>query len=73
MDEPKIVLYSTGCPMCEMLKRELKKKSINFDVCSDMTIMAEKGIDKVPILEVDNNKFDTKAALNWMKNGGVIA
>lgn len=54
----KIVLYSTGCPRCNVLETKLKNKGIDFEEINDTKLMIEKGFDSVPILEVDGNYMD---------------
>lgn len=54
----KIVLYSTGCPRCNVLETKLKNKGIDFEEVNDEDIMINKGFDSVPILEVEGNYMD---------------
>ena len=54
----KIVLYSTGCPRCNVLKTKLKNKGIDFEEINDTKLMIDKGFDSVPVLEVDGNYMD---------------
>lgn len=54
----KIVLYSTGCPRCNVLETKLKNKGILFEEVNDEDIMINKGFDSVPVLEVDGNYMD---------------
>ena len=54
----KIVLYSTGCPRCNVLETKLKNKGILFEEVNDEDIMINKGFDTVPVLEVDGNYMD---------------
>lgn len=54
----KIVLYSTGCPRCNVLETKLKNKGIDFEEINDTKLMIDKGFDSVPVLEVDGNYMD---------------
>ena len=54
----KIVLYSTGCPRCNVLETKLKNRGIDFEEVNDEDIMINKGFDSVPVLEVDGNYMD---------------
>ena len=54
----KIVLYSTGCPRCNVLETKLKNKGIDFEEINDTELMINKGFDSVPVLEVDGNYMD---------------
>ena len=63
-----VILYSTGCPMCEMLKDKLKEKNIEFVTVSDVDSILAKGIQNVPVLEVNNELLDTRKALAWVQD-----
>ena len=63
-----VILYSTGCPMCEMLKDKLNEKKIEFVTVSDVNSILAKGIQNVPVLEVNNELLDTRKALAWVQN-----
>ena len=59
-------LYSTGCPKCKVLGAKLDSKNINYNVVSDINVIISKGINTVPVLEVDNNLMDFKTAVDWV-------
>lgn len=63
----KIILYSTGCPKCKILKQKLDEKGITYEVCSDVNIMISKGIKSVPLLEVEEKIMTYIDAVNWIK------
>jgi hypothetical protein len=48
-----IILYTTHCPKCRVLETKLKSKNIQYLEVTDETIMQEKNIEFVPMLEVD--------------------
>ena len=62
----QVTLYSTGCPKCKVLKTKLDSKNINYNIISDVDIIASKGINTVPILEVNGDMMDFKTAVNWV-------
>ena len=64
-----ITLYTTHCPQCEVLKKKLDSADIEYSVCDDVDVMAEKGFLSAPILEVDGKSMIFKDAVNWV-NGG---
>ena len=64
-----ITLYSTGCPRCNVLKQKLDSKNIEYDVINDIDIMTEKGIETVPVLEVDGQLMKFPEAMEWVKKG----
>ena len=41
----KIILYSTGCPKCEVLKKKLKTKNIEYVENNNVEDMESLGID----------------------------
>ena len=61
-----IILYSTNCPRCEILKEKLQKKNIKFEECNNIEEMVKLGISTVPILKVDNKYFNFKEANNYI-------
>lgn len=61
-----IILYSTGCPKCAVLKRKLNEAGINYITVTDEQIMEEKGYDYLPVLEVDGTAMDFSSALKWI-------
>ena len=54
--------------MCEMLKDRLNEKKIEFVTVSDVNSILAKGIQNVPVLEVNNELLDTRKALAWVQN-----
>lgn len=66
-----IILYSNGCPKCNVLKSKLDEKNIKYEICSDIDIMLGKGFKSVPMLEVDNKIMDYIESLNWVKEQGI--
>lgn len=64
----KIVLYSTGCPKCKILKKKLDEKGIEYDEVNDVDAMLALNIYAVPVLIDGNNRMEFKEALDWVKN-----
>lgn len=62
-----IILYTIDCPKCKVLERKLEEKNIQYEVCKDTNIMAEKGYMYLPILEIDDKVFNFKEAVDWIK------
>ena len=63
-----VVLYSTGCPRCKILKSKLDKKGITYSVVDDVDKMLSMGMVVVPVLEVDGVRMNFKEAINWINN-----
>ena len=64
----KVVLYSTYCPKCIVLQKKLISKNINFEEVNDVDAMLEKGFMAAPMLEVDDEVMDFKAANDWINS-----
>ena len=54
----KIILYSTGCPSCNVLKKKLAAKGIQFEENNDQEFMRSMNFVRVPFLDVDCNQMD---------------
>lgn len=64
----KLILYSTGCPQCNTLKRKLDAAEIEYDVITDQDKMIELGFRSAPILAVGNEKYlNFSEAIKWLK------
>jgi glutaredoxin len=61
-----VILYSTGCPRCNVLKQKLDGKGIRYVTVNDVDVMTEKGIETVPVLEVDGQMMPFKEAVDWI-------
>lgn len=62
----KIILYSTGCPKCNVLKKKLSEHNIEFLENNDIDEMIKLNFINVPILEVDGVRMDFKEAVEWI-------
>lgn len=62
------VLYSTGCPQCNVLKEKLKAANIDYIEVTDKDTIIAKGITKVPVLEVNGIQMALSAANEWIKS-----
>lgn len=49
-----IILYSTGCPKCNVLKTKLKQKNIPYEEITDVEEMQRLGITNVPVLKISD-------------------
>ena len=61
-----IILYSTGCPKCNVLEAKLNSKSIKYEVCTDIEVMQSKGMMSAPNLEVDGKLMSFGDAIKWI-------
>lgn len=62
----KIVLYSTGCPKCSVLKKKLEAKGIEYTENNQVDEMVELGISHVPVLSVDGELMSFVDANKWV-------
>ena len=66
-----VVMYSTGCPKCKILKKKLDEKKVVNEEETDVEKMKSKGIDSVPVLEVDGKLFSYSEAVKLVNDGGI--
>lgn len=64
----QIILYSTGCPRCGVLKKKLSEKSIEYTEVTSTDNMLALDIREVPMLSVDGNLLSFKEAVDWVNN-----
>jgi glutaredoxin len=62
-----MILYSNGCPKCNILKGKMEEKKIDFTVVDDQTILDEKGFRSMPNLEVDGQVMNFNEAINYIR------
>ena len=48
-----VTLYSTNCPKCRLVEKQLNKNKIEYELVTDRDVMASKGFSSAPKLEVD--------------------
>lgn len=61
-----VVLYTTGCPKCKVLKAKLDAKGIQYEENGSVNDMKELGITNVPMLKCDGWLMDFKSAVEWV-------
>ena len=62
----EVILYSTGCPKCRVLKTKLDKKNINYTENNNVEEMLELGFDLLPVLKVDDDIMNFTEANDWI-------
>ena len=60
------MLYSTGCPKCNILKKKLADAQIDYTVVEDIDVMLSKGLKDVPWLEVDGVLMNFIDSSKWI-------
>ena len=63
-----IILYSTGCPKCEILKKKMGEKNISYTEINDTNIMIKKNITFVPVLEINEKILNYKEAVDFVNS-----
>lgn len=67
----KIILFSTGCPKCNVLITKLNNANIEYDIESEnMSEILDLGFTEVPVLKVDDEYMTFKEANNWINTRG---
>ena len=61
-----VILYSTGCPKCNILKKKLADAKIDYKVIEDVDVILSKGLKDVPWLEVDGNLMNFVDSSKWI-------
>lgn len=61
-----VVLYSTGCSKCRVLKQKLDSKSIQYTEKHSVDEMTALGIKHLPVLAVDGELLSFSSANEWV-------
>ncbi|MBQ2176821.1 MAG: hypothetical protein II453_17825 [Alphaproteobacteria bacterium] len=64
----KVILYSTGCPKCNVLTNKLNEKEVKYEIVNDIEVMAGLGISQVPVLSIDSVLLPFNKAIGWVNN-----
>ena len=63
----KVILYSTGCTKCNVLKKKLSEKDITYEEFTSVDDMLSMGIKEVPMLGVGEKLMSFKESVDWIK------
>ena len=63
-----VILYSTDCPQCNVLKKKLEIAGVEFTTSDDVDSMIEKGFTSAPVLAVDDQYYTFREAIDWLNN-----
>ena len=61
-----VILYSTNCPKCQVLKKKLDSKSVQYTVETSVDAMLSLGITQVPVRSVDGRLLSFAQANEWV-------
>lgn len=68
MDERNVILYSTDCIRCKLIKKMLDAHNVSYQEITDKQIMIEKDFENAPVLEVDGKVIEEyNLILSWLK------
>lgn len=62
----EVILYSTGCPKCEVLKKKLNSKGVQYTENNSVDEMLALGIMQAPMLGNNGVLMDFKTAVEWV-------
>lgn len=66
-----VIMYTTGCPKCKILKKKLDEKKVEYEEETDVEKMKSIGIDRVPMLSVDGKLLSYLEAVKLINDGGI--
>ena len=62
-----ITIYTTQtCPKCQILKKKLADKGIDYEEFTDEDEMQRMGIMSVPVMDVDGKLLDFPEAIKYV-------
>ena len=61
-----VILYSTGCPKCAVLKQKLEKAHIQYAENTDLAEMQKIGLKAAPALVTDDGLLGFGDAVRWI-------
>lgn len=62
----KMILYSTGCPKCNVLKAKLKQKNVDYVENNNVDEMQKMGITTVPMLMINADLLNFTEAVEYI-------
>ena len=65
--KPDIILYTTHCPKCNVLKTKLDNFKIPYTINENTQEMLALGIQNAPVLQIAGKLYDFSAALKWLR------
>lgn len=61
-----VVLYTIGCPACNVLESKLKAKGIEYEKNESEEAIRDLGFDHAPLLKVDDRILDFAEAIQYL-------
>lgn len=63
----KIILYTNHCPKCNILKKMLDDRNIEYSEFCDIEKMINMGLSDMPVLSIDGQMYNFHDSINWVK------
>ena len=63
-----VILYSIGCPKCNVLKKKLNEKNVQYTENDSVEEMVSLGITEVPVLKTEEGLLNFSEAVKWLNN-----
>jgi glutaredoxin len=63
-----IKMLTTHCPRCDVLKKKLDAKNIQYEEITDEKVIESYGVDFVPALVIGEEILDFNAAVIWVNS-----
>lgn len=61
-----VLLYSTGCSRCKILKMKLIQKGVSFDEITNEDAIVAAGVAEIPSLQVDGELMGFMKSVDWV-------
>lgn len=61
-----IILYSTGCPKCNVLKKKLDEKGVQYKLNTSEEDILKLGVLSVPLLSINGRLLDFGKSIAWV-------
>lgn len=58
-----IILFSSGCPKCKVLKQKLDEKKIKYTISEDFEELIRQNLQTVPVLKMNGNYYQFSEAI----------
>lgn len=62
-----VVLYTTHCPACNVLRKKLDQANIKYEVVDNVEVLTGLGYKVFPVLNVDGKDLNLGKANEWIK------
>ncbi len=62
----EIILFSSGCPKCKVLKQKLDDKKIKYEISEDFDELVQNNLQTVPVLKVNGEYYQFNEAVRMV-------